>query len=295
MAISSPNGRSKDECIIANKVYDQCRQQDCIEKLAYKENGQPVEIPPQAASVSIVKNSFCIGKILVVSKVENPFKRGYYDIELKFTFNYKLQFRDSSGNPIPGPISGPASGPASASGPAQPKPGSPGSPGSPHWPPLPIWPTPAKSIFNKKVTLFGSIGTAVNVATDFGNNEFDNLRVAPFVLAEANGYPLDATLSYAIPQVPSCGPNHIPNAVNVTIGLFTIIKLFRLVNLIVPSSGFCKPKVCEEVSEDPCEYFNNLEFPFDIFDPPQKEDFHCNDEDDSNQYLKDDINELDKD
>ncbi|AAK80298.1 hypothetical protein BJV85_001543 [Clostridium acetobutylicum] len=259
MAISDTNGRTKKECIIANKVYDQCRQQDCIEKLAYDNaTGQPINPPDDAAAVVIVPNSFSIGSIILVNKAENPFRRGYYDIELKFTFLYTLQFRNSVGTVIAT--------------------------------------VPASSIFNKKVTLFGSIGATVNIFTDLVNSSFSNLQAAPFVLVEANGYPLDATLSYTIPVVSSGEAAPVPNAVNVTIGLFTIIKLFRLVNLIVPSTGFCKPDVCEEISEDPCEYFNNLEFPFDIFDPPQKEDFALpEDENCSHQYLNEEIGELDKD
>ncbi|PJI09699.1 MULTISPECIES: hypothetical protein [Clostridium] len=259
MAISDSRKRPKDECIIANKVYDQCRQQDCIEKLAYDNTtGQPINPPDNAAAVVIVPNSFSIGNVILVNKSENAFKRGYYDIELKFTFLYTLEFRNSVGAVIST--------------------------------------VAASSIFNKKVTLFGSIGAPVSIFTDLSNSKFDNLQVAPFVLVEANGYPLDATLSYTIPVVSSGDAVPVPNAVNVTIGLFTIIKLFRLVNLVVPSSGFCRPDVCEEISEDPCEYFNNLEFPFDIFDPPQKEDVcHTDeDEDDSQQYLDDDISKLDK-
>lgn len=65
-----------------------------------------------------------------------------------------------------------------------------------------------------------------------------------------------------------------PNAVNVTIGLFTIIKLFRIVNLTVESRGFCIPEECEEISPlHPCEFFESLDFPMDIFAPPQRAEF----------------------
>jgi len=259
MAKCSHTEKTKDECIIANKVYDQCRQQDCIEKLAYSALApeEPINPPNNAAAVIIVPNTFHIGGIFLVNKSPNLLRRGYYDIELKFSFQYELQFRDGSGNPIGANV-------------------------------------PAASLFNKKVSLFGSTGTDVNVYSDFGG--FSNLQVAPFVLVEANSYPLEATLGYTIPITSGDNPP-VPNSVNVTIGLFTIIKLFRLVNLVVPSTGFCKPKKCEEISEDPCEYFNNLKFPFDIFDPPQKEDFFGGDEDEdenedegsTEEYLDEDL------
>lgn len=63
------------------------------------------------------------------------------------------------------------------------------------------------------------------------------------------------------------------NEVLVTIGLFTIIKLFRIVNLSVESRGFCIPEECENISSDPCEFFDDLSFPMDTFAPPQKPEF----------------------
>ncbi|WP_234119176.1 hypothetical protein [Clostridium hydrogenum] len=258
MAKCSYTDKTKEECIIANKVYDQCRQQDCIEKLSYDTTVTPevpVNPPNATAAVTIAPNSFSISNIILVNKTPNLLRRGYYDIELKFSFSYTLEFRGSSGAIIST--------------------------------------LAARSVFNKKVSLFGSTGSNVNVFTDFASG-LGNLQVAPFVLVEANAYPLDATLGYTIPITSGDNPP-VPNSVNVTIGLFTIIKLFRLVNLTVPSSGFCKPKKCEEISDDPCEYFNNLKFPFDIFDPPQKEDFFRNDDDDDDddpcekEYLEEDL------
>jgi hypothetical protein len=65
-----------------------------------------------------------------------------------------------------------------------------------------------------------------------------------------------------------------PVRVDVTIGLFTVIKLFRLVQLIVSSKGFCVPPVCEDVSPlKPCDVFDDLDFPMDLFAPPQKPEF----------------------
>jgi hypothetical protein len=56
--------------------------------------------------------------------------------------------------------------------------------------------------------------------------------------------------------------------------LFSIVKLFRIVNLLVASKGFCIPEECEEISPiNPCEFFEQLDFPMDIFDPPQKPEF----------------------
>lgn len=60
----------------------------------------------------------------------------------------------------------------------------------------------------------------------------------------------------------------------VTIGLFTIVKLTRLVQVLVPAFGFCNPPVCiEATSENPCELFDTIRFPKDAFFPPQKEEW----------------------
>ncbi len=73
------------------------------------------------------------------------------------------------------------------------------------------------------------------------------------------------------------GPDDLsptPNQVEVTIGLFTIIKLFRIVQLTVQSHGFCIPPECEEIApQNACEFFESIDFPMDIFAPPQKPEF----------------------
>jgi hypothetical protein len=60
-----------------------------------------------------------------------------------------------------------------------------------------------------------------------------------------------------------------------TIGLFSIIKLVRLVQLLVPAFDFCVPnKECvASTDENPCDLFDTIEFPVDEFFPPQKFDF----------------------
>ncbi len=74
-----------------------------------------------------------------------------------------------------------------------------------------------------------------------------------------------------------CGCEELPGSnreVIVTIGLFTVIKLCRLVDLSVESRGFCVPEECEDNSPlTPCEFFDTLDFPFEMFSPPQKREF----------------------
>ncbi len=61
-----------------------------------------------------------------------------------------------------------------------------------------------------------------------------------------------------------------PIGVNITIGLFAVIKLLRFSNICVQSQGICMPDVCTGSageSEDVCDLFNSLQFPVDLFAP----------------------------
>ncbi|MBR1736490.1 MAG: hypothetical protein IJ736_05685 [Firmicutes bacterium] len=171
---------------------------------------------------------------MVSNKEENPFRNGFWDITIKYVFNYLLTFREAD-NTLIGSIS-------------------------------------ANSVFTKKVTLFGSVGSCIATATDLfstGNGNYVELNSDPFVSVEAKAVALSAELEKC--GCCDCDP---ANQVGVSVGLFTIIKLFRLVDLSVQSRGFCIPEQCEDVSAlTPCEYFDNLDFPMDIFAPPQKTEF----------------------
>ena len=102
-----PNSASED-CIIAYKIFDQCRKQICLTPCILgparcaRNNAQCSEIiqegdvivpPINAASVSLDDLTLC--RILITKKKENPFRTGYWDVEIKFVFNYTLTFRDS--------------------------------------------------------------------------------------------------------------------------------------------------------------------------------------------------------
>ncbi|MDR1531249.1 MAG: hypothetical protein LBS62_03545 [Clostridiales bacterium] len=241
--------RMRDECIIALKVYDSCRQQDCLgpealgpsraaECLCFGDEryneGDVIEPPANAASVTI--DRLRIKKILIVDKQPNEFRVGYWTIDLKYVFEYRLNFREADGNVI---------------GAAR-----------------------ANSIFNKQVSLFGSVGSDLIIGTDLLCTNHDSVTIdaEPFVLVEAKAISLLAELRFCRPSCPS--DQQRPSYVNVTIGLFTIIKLFRIVNLAVESRGFCVPDECEEISPlNPCEFFDGLDFPMDIFAPPQRPEF----------------------
>ncbi|MDR1641442.1 MAG: hypothetical protein LBC41_04035 [Clostridiales bacterium] len=252
--------RLREECIIALKVYDSCRQQDCLtpaqigparsaEQLCIGDEhiheGDIIDPPDNAAAVTI--DRLRIKKIIIVDKKPNPFKNGYWDVDLKYVFEYRLIFREADGTVI-GSIR-------------------------------------ANSIFNRKLTLFGSIGSDLAMSTDLFRAFSDSSTIdsEPFIMTEAKAVALTAELHHKrfnpphhrFPDDKHCpDPGRTPNEVLVTIGLFSIVKLFRVVNLTVESRGFCVPEECEEISPlNPCEFFDSLDFPLDIFAPPQKPEF----------------------
>jgi len=242
--------RLREECIIALKVYDSCRQQDCLTGDAIGPSraavtavignqtiteGEVIDPPNNTASVSV--DNLKVKKVIIIDKEPNPFKNGFWDVTLKYVFVYTLTFREADGQIIGSIL--------------------------------------ANSIFTKKVTLFGSVGSDIVLSTDLfkcGSDSFD-LDSDPFILVESKAVPLTVELKYTNCCCDESNSSE-PNEVFVTIGLFTIIKIFRIVNLTVESRGFCIPEQCEQVSPlNPCDFFENLDFPMDIFAPPQKPEF----------------------
>jgi len=229
----------KDECIIAYKVYDSCRRQNC---LTYRELGparaaglftigdvqynEGDVIQPLGGAASITMEKLHIKKIQVVDKQPSPFRAGFWDVGIKYVFEYRLTFREADGCII-----------------AQ---------------------TKATSVFNMKATLFGSVGADLVVGTDLYKGSGETFSADPFLWIEAKAVGLDAKLHH----------HHGKCEVHVTIGLFSILKLFRLVHLNVQSKGFCIPDQCQDQGDiNPCEYFEDLDFPMDIFAPPQRKEF----------------------
>ncbi|MFV0441321.1 MAG: hypothetical protein ACK5LV_08545 [Lachnospirales bacterium] len=261
------NNRLRNECIIALKAYDTQRSQDCLTPLEigparagedtcigddFINEGEIIYAPSNASSVTVDKMK--IKKIIVTDKQENCFRNGYWDFDIKFVFAYRLTFREVDGTKI-GSIK-------------------------------------ANSIYNKRVTMFGSTGSELSLATDL----FDNLGSGgttidgePYCLVEAKAIALSSEIKHCGCKPKKCGGHHgggfdgdngfnggvlSDSEVLVTIGLFTIIKIFRIVNLTVQSNGFCVPEEGDDISPlNPCDFFDSLDFPLDVFCPPQKPEF----------------------
>jgi hypothetical protein len=223
------------EPILAMKIYDSCRHKNCLGRkelgAARDHEGRPIEPPEGAQSASI--ENLRLRRIIVLSKEPCPFKRGYWDTEIKYVFEYDLRFIGQEG--------------------------------------VELDIIHATNSFNRRSTLFGSFGQDITIFTDVSNNGDAMMSGDPFILVEAKAMALSAKIS------DECHPHHpepMRPQVFVTIGLFSIIKLYRMVSLLVESRGFVIPGACRSICPpNPCDFFEGLDFPMDAFAPPQKREF----------------------
>ena len=239
--LEHPEKKIKDECIIAHKVYDSCRRQNCLTAnelgparaagmctLGENTFSEGDIIHPMPGATSVGMENVKIKRIKVVDKQPSPFRAGFWDVDIKYVFEYRLAFRETGG--------------------------------------CVLHHVDAISQFNMKATLFGSQGADLVVGTDLYKGSGETFQADPFIWVEAKAVGLDAKIQH--------GHGHHHREVHVTIGLFSILKLFRLVHLNVQSKGFCIPEECADTGNiNPCEYFEELDFPMDIFAPPQRKEF----------------------
>jgi hypothetical protein len=261
-------------CIQVEKIYDSCRERDCIEdaRVIFKHDVQ--HIVDAAINVK-VRDAEVVDVYANIEEV--PFKRGFFTVDVKFFIRVTLDFFVPNNGGFD------------------------------------IVTRRGLIVFDKKVILFGSEGNVKIFKSHFVDHcdchrhkeepiasrlQQDNLPTAKIEVAEPIA--LNAKIQdildkcfedcCCIDQFPrnvveTLGPdedvedrghNSIPRRrVVVTVGLFSIIKLVRLVQLLIPAFDFCFPnKECiAATDENPCELFETIEFPFDEFFPPQKFDF----------------------
>lgn len=259
---------TESQCIIAQKVCDVCTQRDCLSPLPLENSnlidsahscedadiiipngnggitiapGEQITLPLTVDVIKLAgKFTVCDCKILNVEALGacGVSKQGYWKISLNFKFCFPVEFY---ANDVLVPIT--KNGQT-------------------------IYSICACTSFQKTVVLYGGEvckcnDTSVDVV--FCNNlyvpcgPYSNEK--PFVLNQAEACLLQLEL----------GLNETEDAkvINPTIGLFCIIKTYRISNMLVESSGDClvEEEPCQDFTENPCEFFNSLDFPFKDFDP----------------------------
>ncbi len=244
-------------CIHTDKVYDSCRDKDCLENIRVYLTAEGQETVDRAINVKCTKAEI----IWVFSDIEPvPFNRGFYSIDLRYFFRITLAVFTGLGRPTT--IEG-------------------------------------LSTFDKKVILFGSEGNAKIFASKYKQDAFDpqlwkKTSMPHAVVEVVDPITLGAKVVDMCDSSCCCCDDDfdlssIPESVSrvfddnlilggerkrvfVSLGIFSIVKLERKVQLLIPAYDFCIPeKECNGATDDnPCDLFERINFPVDEFFPPEK-------------------------
>ncbi|MCI8594565.1 MAG: hypothetical protein HFF09_04835 [Oscillospiraceae bacterium] len=239
-------------CIHTRKIYDSCKDKDCVEDLRLYMTQCSQAVIDRAISVKAGK-----AELLYVSTDVEPvgFNRGFYTVDVRYFYRVTADAFVGAARPVE--VSGLA-------------------------------------VFDKRVILFGSEGTAKVFSSDavFDGLDERGLRssnmptavveaVDPIVLnmklvdlCECRSC-CDCELTEIPPCICSCFDGDLcfsgdAKRVFVTLGQFSIIRLERDSQLLMPVYDYCLPeKECTcDSDDDPCEIFRHVKFPVDEFFPP---------------------------
>lgn len=236
-------------CIHTNKVFDSCRDKECLQDLRVYPTHESQGILDRAINVK-PKKAELLWAYIDVEAV--PFNRGFYTVDVKYF--YKITADAFCGVGRPQEIEGLAT-------------------------------------FDKRTVLFGSEGNAkifsskyVPGANDMQMLEKTNLPVAVVEVVDP--------VCLSVKMVDQCcacdcGITDLPECVCacfdddvvmsgegkklfVTLGQFSMIRLERNIQLLMPAYDVCMPeKECSGSSLDPCSLFEKFKFPVEEFFPPE--------------------------
>lgn len=237
-----------DICVNARKIYDTCKDKDCLTDMRVYLCPADQTLVDNAVNVRARKSRLIWTGVTLE---EVPFNKGYYGVDLMFYF--KTEFEIYTGNNRPSIIEG-------------------------------------LSVYNKKVILFGSEGKTITFSSQTNDQVgcySTNMPVAevevvdPIVLnariinPSCNCCCVECD-SLNLPEKVSClfcdGLSEVANRkLVVSLGLFSVVRILRDVQVRIPSAKFCLPeKECSAPQEEePCSFFEKLCFPTNEFFPPE--------------------------
>ena len=241
-------------CIHTRKVYDSCRDKECLQDLRVYLTGTSQTLLDSAINVK-PQSAQLLWTYIDVEPIS--YNRGFYTVDVKYF--YRVTCDVFSGVCRPRPICGLAT-------------------------------------YDKRTVLFGSEGSArifssayAPASQDIQNLERTNLPVAvvevvdPVALGCKMTDACASTSQEILADIPadicSCFDEDLViggegRRLFVTLGQFSIIKLERDIQLLMPAYDFCMPqKECAGNPDDPCALFQNFRFPVDEFFPPKASDF----------------------
>ena len=239
-------------CIHTRKIFDSCRDKDCVEDLRFYPTASAMEL---LSGCQMVRGG--TAELLYVYTDVEPvtFNRGFYSIDMRFFYRVTLQV--GTGTPRC----------AGAEG---------------------------LCVFDKRCILFGSEGNAKIFSSEMRAGEPDPQMMqrsnTPIAVVEAvDPIVLDARImDCCCKRDCDCDLCEIPTFVGdcfggelssgddsrriyVTLGQFSIVRLERDTQLLVPVYDYCMPDkecACGDGCEDPCALFRNISFPVGEFFPP---------------------------
>ena len=227
-------------CIHTKKIYSSCRDKDCVEDL---------RVFPTESSQTYIDGAFSIrprsAELLWagVDVEEINFNRGYYTVDVSYYYRV-------TGECVPGGQT-----------------------------------VTGLSVFNKRVILFGSEGSVKVYSSD---GEASSQADQPVGVVEAVD-PIALTMQLAeagsgpagdmIPEIPdriqaAFGDDLVLQGAArlwyTTLGQFSLIRLERDSQLVIPVYNYCIPEnECAGASDDdPCTLFGRIRFPVEEFYPP---------------------------
>lgn len=250
------------------KIYDSCQSKDCLEDLRVYLTAASQSVLDCASSVKAARAELLYVSVQVDSV---GFHRGFYTVDLRYY--YRITAEAATGGCRTTPITGLA-------------------------------------VFDKRCMLFGSQGMAKTFTSDqrcpvealgFG----DNLPVAvveavdPVVLSvrikeqccnpncgcgcdcncNCSCTPCECPTGIDIPEailgIFDCKldfSDQVQKELLVTLGQFSILRMERDTQLLIPVYDYCMPKkecLCDgPTDDDPCRLFQQIEFPVNDFFPP---------------------------
>lgn len=239
-------------CINTRKIFDSCKDKDCIEDLRVYLTRGGQECLERASSVKSTDAEL----LYVYIDVETvPFNRGFYTVDVQYFYKITADLFICGCSPVT--VAGLA-------------------------------------VFNKKVMMFGSEGSS-KVFSSTENTSTCNVQQLeklglPIAVVEAvDPMVLDIRIVEVcdcrccdsdIGDIPPCVCESFEDElvacndgkrILATIGQFSIIRLERDTQLLIPSFDYCIPdKECaESITEaTACEVFNQIKFPLAEFFPP---------------------------
>ena len=250
--VSSANGVREAVCVHTKKIYSSCRDKDCIEDLRF----YPTQSAQQVlASAQSIRGGSAELLYTFVDVEPVNFNRGYYTVDMRFYYKITLQalngstrYTEVEGLATFGKrviLCGGESGAKIFSS------------------------EPVADELDVQLDLTADLPTAYVEVIDpllLSANFVDNCHYVPGVLT---GVPEGILAAFDEPLVLDEAQSR---RVCVSLGQFSIVRLERDTQLLIPVYDYCVPTdECMVAgvgnTEDPCALFADVEFPVDSFFP----------------------------